>query len=278
MDRIVQGASLVIPKQRMSADGVTPASTYLPTDVLTCRVWTGADHSAIATPLVAWNDATIGTFSIAFAPADTATLDPDLYSMQVVCTRAGIPAVIVNERIEVTAAPGSARRARRLHHLPGHAGGDAGHRQSAGRGDETGFAAERADARNWLDEAVHRHNDGTANLQSDLGALAYAYRWPGKSPTMISWLASNYLVMSQPLVKAQVYYTLSQVFAGRQLSNPKLYSEMARIYEVKASNTLRLATAQVMSGGSSRWYAGGGCYDGTLLTILDFSATIRLRG
>ena len=278
MIRIFQGASLVVPKQRVQADGVTPAAEYLPTDMLSCRVWSGDDHAVLETPSAYWTDAAAAAFAIAFAPADTANLDPDLYSMQVVCTRSGIPSVIVDERIEVAAAPGSApehvvyityQDMRTV--MPDVV-------NLLGERDETGFAAERADARMWLEEAVHRHNDGSANLQSDLGALAYAYRWPGKSPTMIAWLANDYLVMSQPLVKAQVYYTLSQVFAGRQLSNPKLYGEQADRYERRANNTLRCATAQVMSGGGKRWYSGGGYYDGTLLTILDFSATIRLRG
>lgn len=274
--QIVQGHSLVEQRQRVQADGITPSTDYLPTDVLTARVWSGADSAIVATPAAYWTNAATASFSVAFAPSDTAGLDPDIYSIQVVCTpgyrlssstrgskslrpRGRPPPVYISYAMMRAVVPDVVNL--------------------LGDRDETGFADQRAEARLWLDEAVHRHNDGSANLQSDLGALAYAYRWPGKSPIMIGWLAADYLVMSQPLVRAQIYHTLSLIFEGRMLSNPKLYGQLAHDYAVKADNTLRGATAQVMSGGSLRWYPGfGGCYDGTLLTIIDFSATIRLRG
>lgn len=280
---VVQGVGRVISRAVYQSDGVTPSAAYQPTDTLQARVWTGDAEAPLFAPAAAW-DATNGPpyYDVTIVPSQTAAVSAGLYGLQVIATRpsTGMTDTLFDGQLEVLQAPGSASAPAvyiGLQHLRGVVPDIDSYQQKYR--DSTGFAAQRADARLWVEEAVHRHFDGTGNIQSDIFPQAFPYRWAGKSPIVVTWLANNYLVMSQPLVKAQVYYTLSQIFSGLVLSNPRLYQEQARQYQIKAENALRGCTAEIRSGGSLQWYPGyGGCYDGTLLALVDFSQVVVLRG
>jgi hypothetical protein len=88
------------------------ALVFDPSDPLDADVWAGGEgSSALAVlfhPTVAWDDAAAGTAILSVAAAQTATLDPGTYRLQVGVTTGGARAIGFDGQLQVLEAPGTA--------------------------------------------------------------------------------------------------------------------------------------------------------------------------
>lgn len=120
--KLGQGLGLDRTIQTPNGDGTFGAG-FVSTDAITATVWAGDSTTALATPSVAWGGtvsangtttvytaaqgAPLTLWTISFQPADTATLAPGLYRLQVIATH-GRPALLFDGLVEVLAVAGSA--------------------------------------------------------------------------------------------------------------------------------------------------------------------------
>jgi hypothetical protein len=278
-ETVVQGVGKVIPKVIALADGITPSTAYQLTDTLSCRVWVGDQEAAIVAPAVAW-DATNGPpyYQITLQYSDTQTVPVGLYSMQVIATRPGTSAtaIVYDGQLEVLPAPGTGTAPHvyiQYQDLLPFAPAIASYQQHYR--DTTGFAFQRAVARDWLDELCHRNLRGMAGLSSLVYPAEWPYRFQIKSPLLQSYLDNNYLWLSRPLMDCQINYTLHLIYRGLIPTNPELFREESRKCKVDAELALRGATGQIM--GPKADGTGTATGNGTLLAMVDFSSSKMLR-
>lgn len=278
-ERVVKGVGRVCLGQVNQVDGITPSGAYLSSDTLACRVWVGDSEGTLLTPTAAWTAAGAPYFSITFPAGSTTSMTVGLYAMQVIVTRSstGATACIWDGQVEILPAPGSAaapavyiQQSDLETEIPNISDYLQRYR------DSTGFLAQRAKARDWLDELCHRNCRGMAGLSSLVYPAEWPYRFLIKSPQLSGYLANNYLWLTQPLIDSQVYYTLHLVFRGLIPSNPKLYAEMSNEFKVRAELALRGCTAQVM--GPQGDGSGAASGSGVLLAMIDFSSGKMVRG
>jgi hypothetical protein len=233
---------------------------------------------------VSWTDYTTASAQINFQPSDTSSLDPDVYAVQVYVTRDGVSQLFSPNdfRIEVLAAPGS------MTEPPVYILFDdlkvviPGISQYLEPNDQTGFLAQRADARLWLETACHRHYESTAGVASRIYVQSYPYLYLGRSAILTNWLQEDLLVLTQPSVKAMCYYVAYNVFMGLVPSNPELFWKLAKHYQVLADQTLQQETVEIRQAGTpnNKYYPNnpGGNIDGQLLAVISFGSTVVLPG
>lgn len=142
----------------MTIDGRTPSTRYLGSDTLTGKVWSGGDQPTLLEPTVSWVDATVAKFLVTLTEAQTATLDPGTYRLQVEAFRAsnGQSDILFNGSLTVTGTSGAAEAL---------AASYCSYRdllmvapwietQQALGQDQATFAEQRVEARYWLDDLV----------------------------------------------------------------------------------------------------------------------------
>ena len=157
-----------------------PITTYTSAAALSAACWQGDDQAALFSPSATWIDPASGTIALAVSAAQTATLTAGVYDLLIAITAGGLTAKRpIAGGLRVLPSPGSALP--RLVYstyddMRRHAGRwlDAMQRSDA---DQTGFAEERADARNDLDDLIQRHYRGSGNT---LGSALTGYSpWSG---------------------------------------------------------------------------------------------------
>lgn len=132
------------------------ATGFSSADAVSAVLWAGDDQAPLATPLAEWDDPAQATVWVTFAEADTVTLPPGTYRLQVWVLSQGRRILGADAALRLTAVPGMATA------LPVYC--SAGDVEALASGwvdtlqdldtDQAGFAEERNLARRWLDRQV----------------------------------------------------------------------------------------------------------------------------
>jgi len=80
---------------------------YPTSAMLDAAVWRGGEEAVLFRPTVTWIAAAAGSFTLAVAVTQTATLDPGSYRLQVGVTSGGLRSIAFDGAIEITDAPGA---------------------------------------------------------------------------------------------------------------------------------------------------------------------------
>jgi hypothetical protein len=203
---LIKGTSRDFALQANNPDGTPAVSLFLATDAITSRVWPGENQPTLLAPTTTWISAPLGTFQVTFNDADTQALEFGQYRIQTTAARGGRTAVLLDAFLQVTPAPGAAtarptygpfsdmvKYARWITNLQDP-------------DDLEGFADQRADAREWLDNIILLNYRG-ASL-GRFGAhsqAAFGWGWAGPRRSLIpsQWLQTA-LAANQLLVRPQV--------------------------------------------------------------------------
>jgi hypothetical protein len=112
--KIVQGAALDLTYQTPNADG-SLGSLFTSSDTIVGSVWAGDSESALAAPNIIWGSATVTPaigapqtiWTLQLRQADTASLTPGLYRLQVFGTHGGLKACLFDGLLEILSTAGS---------------------------------------------------------------------------------------------------------------------------------------------------------------------------
>jgi hypothetical protein len=227
--------------------------TGLPADApLAAALWRGGDQAPVVAPAVQWIDPTQGTVLLVVSAADTAGLAVGTYRLRVTVAADGQTLVVFDGALRLTAAPGAAPPP------PVYCGYedlklyapwlDTLHDAAQ---EQTGFAGERARARQWLDDLILRQYRGggggvLGNGPGGGGGLWGARRSPGYSPFLVQQLQQDHLIVRPAVVEAVAQYALGlicQAQLGRGGWND--YARLASTFAAAAHNAALCLTAEI---------------------------------
>lgn len=195
---VTKGTSRDCLLQAKNPDGTDAINVFLDNDPLVSRVWRGEDQSVLVVLSTVWYnpangnaDASAGIFKIVINDTDTSTLEVGQYRIQTTTTRFGRTAVLMDAFFGVTSAPGSStlrpvyasfsemiRTAPWIQNLQTET-------------DLEGFATERANAREWLDNIiVHNYRGASVGRFETHSMAAFTFGFSGQRRTSIlsQWL------------------------------------------------------------------------------------------
>jgi hypothetical protein len=133
-------------------------TTYTSGATLASSCWPGDDRANTFSPTAAWIDASLGTIRLSIAAAQTASLSPGIYNLQLSIAASGSTVKQNLPGLKLLPSPGSATAPKAYCSL-----------QDLLRvfrplselqdldSDQTGFAEQRGLARIWFDELLQRH-------------------------------------------------------------------------------------------------------------------------
>jgi hypothetical protein len=255
--QLVRGTSDDFPFQVPNSDGTPAVGLFAFGDTISAKVWQGQDITALVTPAASWlGDPTNAQFQISFNDADSTSLEFATYLIQAWASRAGrtVRLLPVGSTIEIIATPG-AGVSRPVYCSYQDMEDECNWiGQFQGDRDQTGFAAQRAKARLWMDSLILR-----AAPVSGPGSLISRQSWwswatAGVDPrngtglamdtVLAGYLSSNKLVLTGPqgsgIVTATACYAISLVLraqpglSGNQAQLPSYFmlraqSEASRV-------------------------------------------------
>lgn len=204
-----------------TTDGSSGITTFLSGDTLAARVWPGGSHATVATPAVAWADATVAKFTLSLVPADTSSLDVGSYRVQVTLTRSGRTIVVADCSLALTEAPAATpleaiytSYADMLIYAPWL-------ETLQSDRDCEGFRAQRGLARQWLDNLIlskyRGYGGGTLSypLVNTFGGGSYG---GGKDKWLKDQLTADLLMRTPEITEAVSKYAIALVLQA-QLPN-----------------------------------------------------------
>jgi hypothetical protein len=229
------------------------ADPYLGSETVTATVWPGGDMPETFAPSLTWEDpdGQPPTLILAVDGDDTAELDAGDYFLQV--TIDGSSRTIGRFRLLATPGEGTAHPAYCTY---------SDMRRRAGawldnlleNSDLSGFLLERAEARQWFDHLLQRHNPRPIYRSTTLDHLLPSW-WGGGGQgrhdvTLQGWLDDDRLILTTPagrrIVEANACYALYLACRGQiTMEADDVYSRRARSFRSEAENIARGITAEI---------------------------------
>lgn len=218
-------------------------------------VWTGEDEAASFAPACTWYDAANAVAKVAVAGSQTSALSAGLYALLVRITTGSGTSDAIRGTLRLRPSPGTAtprpvystfqRMLNRAAWLGRLQQTDAG---------LTGFAEQRADAREWLDDLILRHF-----RSGNLGASAYpctaqwgaGFQRTGQTnPYLKGLLAANKLIVTPKVEEAVTLYAIGLAARAQVGQDPKSeYPALARQFLAWARSKALCLTAEIDSNG-----------------------------
>lgn len=195
-----------------TTDGSTAITSFLNSDTLASRLWAGGRTATLATPAVAWDDATSAKFLLQLAAADTTSLDSGTYRLQVVLTRSSRSLVIFDGSLQLTESPGAVAApavyttyAQMIKYAPWL-------ETLQDARDSEGFVTQRGLARDWLDNLVlAKYRGGSGSLTYPLVNTFGGITTGAKNKWLKDQLAANYLMVTPDVIEAVSKYAIAIV-------------------------------------------------------------------
>ena len=188
---LIKGTSRDFVLQANNDDGTPATSVFLGTDTITSRVWRGDDQPTLVSPTTTWVSATAGTFQVTMNDADSSTLEVGQFRIQTIAVRTGRTATVLDGFLDIKSAPGTAT-ARPVYGTYQDMTKYAPWIQNLQTEDDLeGFADQRADAREWLDNIIVKNYRGSSLGQfghHSMAAFAYGFSGPRRSLLLSQWL------------------------------------------------------------------------------------------
>jgi hypothetical protein len=240
----------------------TALTTFTGSDTLACKLWPGDDQDPLATPTVAWSDVTTAKYLISFAAADTSSLAPGRYRLQVTFTRSSRTGLLLDAWLIVTATPGTSDPAASFVTYDDMRKYAPWLDDLAAESDQAGFLEQRARASKWLIDLLC---DRWRPVTYDLGDRQYVGQWPLDQPS--TWLRTKLEASTSALI---VREKTREIVAKMAIA----YVCDAQIGRDGSDNYLNLAAKFARdAGGLLRTYKAevdtGATYSGTVGLVID---------
>jgi hypothetical protein len=255
--KIPLATSRTFPLQVMQADGYTPSTAFLASDVLTAAVWPGDDMPTIAMPAARWTDATIAAYQVAFGPTDLIPpLLPGIYRIRVRATRGPDTVEIFRDSLEVVVTEGAGVATAAYCTYEDMATECNWIKQfQDDEEDQTGFLEQRVKARNWMDGLILYAAPVTGPGSLISRQTWWSWSYSGVDPrngtglavdqVLAGYLASGCLMRATPqgsrIVTATACYSLALVLRaqlGLSSEQAKFAGYMMRRAHAEASSTV----------------------------------------
>lgn len=255
---VVQGSVADWPIQLADADGTTPS--YDSGDTVAAVVFAGSGLAALFAPAASWTGGTgysTGQVTVSPLSASTALLEAGGdYQLQVWWTsQDATRTACVGRRqlIVLPAAGGGSETVTTYNALADMLQYAPWLQQVAGQDtDFEGFYKQRLQARNWFDWAVINNYRGASvgNFEF-MSTLAFAFgggvgwrRGVGPSPSMVSWLSEDLLIIRPQVIEACAYKSIAQVGLAQIGVNAQQASFGAYFRDL-AERTMTAITAEI---------------------------------
>lgn len=228
-----------------------PIATYTADAPLAIDCWRGDDQAALFQPSAAWIDASAGTIAMTISEAQSLALSVGRYQLLLTVTGSAGAAKHAIGWLDVRPAPGSAV-ARPVYcswdEAKRYAGSWAEKLQRADS-DQTGFAEERADAREEFDDLLHAHyRGGQVDALTGLRSLnSWTRARTGlKSPWLVEQLAADRLLVTKAIRECCSLMALAMV-CRRQIDPAKDggYARAASYFATRADDLAATITAEI---------------------------------
>lgn len=195
---VTKGTSRDFLLQAKNPDGSDAQNVFLNTDPITSRVWQGEDQNILITLATTWFnpanglvDASAGIFKISVNDADTSSLEVGQYHIQTTSTRFGRTAVVMDAFFSVTVAPGTSTLRPTYASFQEMVRAAPWIQNLQTENDLEGFATERANAREWLDNLiVHNYRGASIGRFETHSMAAFMFGFSGQRRALIlsQWL------------------------------------------------------------------------------------------
>jgi hypothetical protein len=229
------------------------AGRFTGSETLAATLWAGDDQANAATVSAAWDTSIAGnpsttaeaTLLLTVSSSAISALVPGIYTYQVIADPSSAMLELARGQIQLVAGPGSAtaikvyctaedlRRAcpwiDDLQHP----------------GQQTGFAEERGQSREWTDQCLHAHDGRSASLANWEGGWLV-----GDMGRRSSWLQTQLdadtLMLRPEIVRANAYHAVSLVLRTQLGTREKTsYQTLAAEYRGMAEATLQTTVAEL---------------------------------
>lgn len=227
---------------------------YLDSDVLACKAWPGDDRPAVFSPAVAWTDAPTCKFKLSVAEADTLAAGPGRLRLLTTATRDGRTFAVALAGLTITAAPGEALEP------PSYCTAEDLRNQCSWidqiadvAQDQTGFAQQRGEAREWLDGLILNHRPAAGGYFPNFpdvptwGAVGLL-----EDPWLRAILDAGGLVLTGPrgrkAVRICACYALALIFRTKCAPDSK-FAGFAAEFERRAQKLAKTAIVEIDTNG-----------------------------
>lgn len=268
--------------QALNPDDSVPTDQFEDSDTLLAQLWQGSQDIALATPAITWISSANAQYQISFNNADTLSLTIGVYYVMATATRGGRSASLIpkGSTVTLTPAPGSTTSPPVYNTIEDM-------RDIAGWIDEvqgpnyqTGFLAQCAKARRWLDENILRnYRGGNVELLGYHGLALDSWYTGGtrrtslRNPFILGLLQQNMLIVTDRTIEICAYYALSLVCESMIMKSGTAaqYLGLAARYRAEAQRLLACYTAELSVNGALD-------YNGNLIANIpiNFSSTNTL--
>ena len=271
---IVQGSAADWPLQAENRGGAS-TPTYAAGDTLAAVVWVGQTQTQLFAPTVAWYTAGStqtgygqGQVLVSVTAAQSAALTQNgTYGLEVVWTASGggKSACIVRATITVLSAPGSSTQGPATFGLIGGWVGLTYAQYSdmlefapfvrmiqSQDTDQEAFFPQLLRARQWYDWVIlNNYRGASVGLFEEHSTLAFVFgggvgwrRSLGPSPSLITYLSSNDLLLRPQVVTANAYKAIAEVCRG-QIGISNKWASQAPYYDALAEREVIGTTAEI---------------------------------
>lgn len=261
--QVMQGAARDFLLQAASGTNSTPwsdtnPSPFLSGDTLAANIWAGQDQPSLLSIAPTWVDVAAATYLVSLSNAQTVGLDAGIYRIRVTATRAGRSALLLDGRLEILQAAGTANPIPVYGTLQDMLLYCSWIQDLQADQDDAGFLTQRGRARSWVDDAlVDRFKFRSMSPQfGDPGTFPYFMGLPIDTlPTkyLRDILAANTgvggstaLIVTPTVKEAVSRMAIHYVLADQLSKNPELpYARLASHMAAAAGSCLRSLRAEI---------------------------------
>ncbi len=261
MDHITAKVGYDVAWQVTIVDSTGAAiTTYTGSEPLSATVWAGDDQAPLFSPTVSWVSAAAGTTNIAIASAQTLGMTPGKYRVLASLTDStGAKRCFYEAVLDLTYAPGSATPRPTyiaFADLRPHAAWIEDLQDELE--DQTGFAEQRALARDWLDGMIIRnYHGGGASQVGPNGYWMNTWAMRGTlltSQFLLELLNGGGLILSNPsgaqVKRACANYALGKICRGQLgRGTERNYAALARWFETSARSEVTSLIVEIDTNG-----------------------------
>lgn len=248
---VIKGFGDVWPGQIVDKQQAPMTGVFDGTEVLATDVWAGEDETALATFPAVWDNAPLGTVKIPIPASVSASLDHGLY--QGLVRLADNSEALIRFTLEVRPAPGAqAQTVRPYCGFEDMALYAPWVRLVQTEEDLSGFLEQRIVARQWLDWIIlNNYRGASVGLFERHSTLAFVFgggvgwrRSLGPSPSLITYLEEDKLIVRPQVVRATAYKAISEVGLA-QIGINNQWAAFGAYYRDQAERELTGITAEV---------------------------------
>ena len=246
------GLDLVVPFTLSDGNGDPVIGLFSGSETFTATVWPGGGQPITCAASATWVTADLATALLTVLAAASAPVAPAIYRLRLAITRSGKTYLIHQGSLEFTDDPGAAavlsaytsyQRCREL--APWIDGCFDPTKHLAG------FLRERATARETFDQLVLKmYRSPAIGMFGDMSAAALSWagggvrRTPLPSSMMITWLASNFLIVTPQVDKINAYLAIAEI-GRQQIGVNNTFATYGQAFAEWASAEISVCTAQL---------------------------------